>query len=99
MRKFSNKSKKEKKNAIRRKTKGNRRNNKRRTYRKKMKGGDASDTVKSYLTSLERIIKEVTDIINNVHTNITNITNYSTNTNYNTNAASALETQLLNHNK
>jgi len=95
MRKFSNKSKKEKKNAIRRKTKDNRRNNKRRTYRKKMKGGDASDTVKSYLTSLEIIIEEVTDIINKVKTNITN---NSTNTNYNTNAASALEKDLLDHN-
>ena len=39
VKKFSNKSKKEKKNAIPRKTKGNRRNNKRKTYRKKVKGG------------------------------------------------------------
>ena len=39
VKKFSNKSKKEKKNAIPRKTKGNRRNNKRKTYRKKVKSG------------------------------------------------------------
>ena len=66
MRKFSNKSKKEKKNAIRRKTKGNRRNNKRRTYRKKMKGGDASDNikenVKSLMTIIDLVFKEYKDI-------------------------------------
>lgn len=66
MRKFSNKSKKEKKNAIRRKTKGNRRNNKRRTYRKKMKGGDVSDNIKENVLFLDDIINKVVDEYNNI---------------------------------
>ena len=67
MRKFSNKSKKEKKNAIRRKTKGNRRNNKRRTYRKKMKGGDthpAAQTVINLVNELETNVNELIKVIN-----------------------------------
>ena len=57
MRKFSNKSKKEKKNAIRRKTKGNRRNNKRRTYRKKVKGGYPDFSSYNY-QRLKRSVKD-----------------------------------------
>lgn len=64
MRKFSNKSKKEKKNAIRRKTKDNRRNNKRRTYRKKMKGGDTHPAA-------QRVI----DLVNELETNVNNLIN------------------------
>ena len=67
MRKFSNKSKKEKKNTIRRKTKGNRRNNKRRTYRKKMKGGDthpAAQTVINLVNELETNVNELIKVIN-----------------------------------
>lgn len=70
MRKFSNKSKKEKKNAIRRKTKDNRRNNKRRTYRKKMKGGDkthpAAQTVINLVNKLETNVNELIEVINNI---------------------------------
>ena len=59
MRKFSNKSKKEKKNAIRRKTKANRRNNKRRTYRKKVKVGGYPDISSSY--NYQRLKRSVKD--------------------------------------
>ena len=71
MRKFSKKSKKEKKNAIHRKTKENRRNNKRRTYRKKMKGGfvDPIDKIKKNVMVLDDIFvqaikgyKDITDL-------------------------------------
>ena len=70
MRKFSNKSKKEKKNAIRRKTKGNRRNNKRRTYRKKMKGGNethpAAEEVTKLVNDLETNVNNVIEVINSI---------------------------------
>ena len=69
MRKFSNKSKKEKKNAIRRKTKDNRRNNKRRTYRKKMKGGDthpAAQRVNNLVNKLETNVNELIEVIDNI---------------------------------
>ena len=61
MRKFSNKSKKEKKNAIRRKTKDNRRNNKRRTYRKKVKGGGYPDISSSSSYNYQRLKDSVKD--------------------------------------
>ena len=65
MRKFSNKSKKDKKNAIRRKTKGNRRNNKRRTYRKKVKGGNETHSA----------AQAVTKLVNDLETNVNNLIN------------------------
>lgn len=70
LRTFSNKSKKDKKNAIRRKTKGNRRNNKRRTYRKKVKGGDvthpAAQTVMELVNDLETNVNNLINVISSI---------------------------------